>query len=77
MYMYVQWAIFVSRKSKENTSIEIIDIFRFSLNNHYGVIMGVQLFMLHVLVEEKMNAPFKCLPKGVFGQQHKKEEEKK
>ena len=35
--MYVQWAIFVSRKSKENTSIEIIDILRFSINNHYGV----------------------------------------
>ena len=41
------------------------------------VLVGVQLFMLHVLVEEKMNAPIKCLPKGVFGQQHKKEEEEK
>ena len=48
--MYVQWAIFVSRKSKENTSIEIIDIFRFSINNYYGVIMGVQLFMLHICI---------------------------
>ena len=37
----------------------------------------LHIFMLHMLVKEKMNAPIKCLPKGVFGQQHKKEEEKK
>ena len=74
--MYVQWAIFVSRKSKENTSIEIIDIFRFSLNNHYGVIMGVQLFMLHVLVEEKMNAPINVCQKAFLASNIKKKKKK-